>query len=337
LRSGDLAQVEMFHDRPTTFVADCIRSMLVAAPGKILTTADFSNIEGRVLAWLADQDDLIELFHQNGPIYERMGAAIFEVPVEEVIAKGKSSKERDLGKRAVLGCGYGMGPPKFKATCKKEGNLKIPIEMAERAVYAYRDMNPRIMEYHKELERAAILAIKNPGETVAAGRIKYRKNGSFLRCQLPSGRCLTYPYPRLAQMVWTEDTKTKQKGTKLLAEARKLEQAGKIKIDGDPFWSLVYKGVNSRTKKWGDINAYGGLLAENVTQATARDLLAEAMLRVEAAGYLIVLTVHDEIVSETDEDFGSQAEFDGLMATTPPWAAGCPVAVEGWRERRYRK
>jgi DNA polymerase len=310
--------------------------MIVAPPGKELVTADFSNIEGRTLAWLAGQNDLVEYFRDEGPVYERMGAAIFGLTTEEVLAKGKSCLERELGKRAVLGCGYGMGAPKFKATCKKEGNLRIELSLAEKAVKAWRSQNDRIVEYWKTLESAAIEAVQHPGRTVDARVIRFKKVGSFLFARLPSGRAICYPYPTVYMQVWVQHRNGK-KGTMPMAEARERQAAGDLRIEGESFPGLRYKGVDSYTRRWTEIRTYGGMMAENVASGMARDCLAEALIRLEDHGYPVVVHVHDEGGSEVEIGQGSEDEFQRLMAQVPEWAPGLPIKVEGWRGVRYRK
>ena len=181
----------------------------------------------------------------------------------------------------------------------------------------WRAKNQRIKAYWGDLGEAALSAVRSPGKTFSAGAVpvRYKVSGSFLWCQLPSGRCLCYPYPKIAKtrMPWDND-------------------------DGTPVYkdAVAYKGVNEQ-KQWGEHYLYGGLLAENVTQAVARDLLAEAMVRADAAGFPIVLHVHDEIVAELPVGVGDLAAFDRLMCELPTWAAGCPVTAKGFRTRRYRK
>jgi DNA polymerase len=228
-----------------------------------------------------------------------------------------------------------MGAPKFRATCKKDG-IEISEDMAAHAVQTFREINSEIMSFHYDLERACIEAVEHKGAITHCGRIRYRVNGSFLWCALPSGRNLCYCYPKIIDKVWVVK-KNGDKTTMLYSLALEREAKGELRIESDPQKAVAYKGVNSYTKKWQDLDTYGGKLVENVTQAVARDLLAEGMLRVEKAAYLVILTVHDEIVSEVASSFGSLGEFEQIMAAVPDWARGCPIGVEGWRGERYRK
>jgi DNA polymerase bacteriophage-type len=199
--------------------------------------------------------------------------------------------------------------PKFEATCLKDG-IEVTPELSKLAVDTFRQVNNRIVSYWYAIEDAAVEAVRSPGQIVAHGRVKFRVNGSFLWCQLPSGRNLCYPYPKLKE---------------------KMTPWGEMKP------AVFYKTVNSYTRQWGESDTYGGKLVENITQAVARDLMAEGMLRVEAAGYPVIMTVHDEIMAEPPEGFGSKEEFESLMAKLPDWAQGCPVAAKGWIGKRYRK
>ena len=299
--------VDLLVGPPMSVVSDCLRGLIVASDGTDLIACDFSNIEGRVVAWLAGQDDLVELFRSGGKIYEEMAGFIYDKPASDI---SKDSLERQLGKTAVLGCGYGMGWAKFRDTCEEQG-IGIDDDLAKLAVAKYREKNARIQAFWYELEDAAKRAVRDQGTTVRNRHIAYRYNGRYLQCRLPSGRMLSYANPRME----ADD-----------------ERDGKL--------GLTYLGVNSVTRKWGRQRTYGGRLVENVTQAVARDLLAEAMLRLERSGYRIVLTVHDEVVSEVPEGFGSVEDMERLMSELPDWARiGCelPVAAEGWRGKRYRK
>lgn len=295
---------------PLSIVSDCIRAMFVAAPGHDLLAVDWSAIEARVNAWLAGQDDLVALFAKGGKVYETMAAKIYKTTVEDIVARGKSCRERKLGKGCVLGGGFGMGAAKFRATVKKQENILISLEESKTIIDAYREQNYKIVAFWKGLEEAAKAAVKNPGRVFSFRGISYKVNGSFLLCRLLSGRLLSYPYPKIVpkETPWGE------------------------KRD-----SIQYMAQDSVTKKWGADWTYGGKLCENVVQGTARDIMADAMLRADAAGYKVLLTVHDEIVVEVLKDWGSLKEFETICLTPPSWAAGCPLAVEGWRGREYRK
>ena len=155
-----------------------------------------------------------------------------------------------------------------------------------------------------------ILATKNPGRLYEEGPIKWKVQGNFLYCKLPSGRCLAYPDP-LVKIIKTKWDTEKE--------------------------SLTFMAVNGLTKKWEREHTYGGKLVENIVQATARDLMANGMLNTEKAGYKTVMTVHDEVISEVPEGFGSVEEFEKLLSTPPEWAKDYPIKAEGWRGKRYRK
>jgi DNA polymerase len=300
--------IDAFYGPPMAVVSDCLRGTLIASPGMELIAADFAAIEARVLAWLAGQRHLIRLFATGGDAYRHMAAEIYRRSAD-AIAKG--SIERQLGKQAVLGCGYGIGAPKFRATCAKAG-IRIGEAMAERVVQTYRTTNGRIVALWRGLEHAALRALEQPGMIVpaAAGRVRFRINDDFLWLVLPSGRPLAYAKPRI------EDVETPW---------------------GELRPQVTYLGVNSITRAWERQSAYGGKWTENVVQAIARDLLAAAMLRLEQAGYPIVLSVHDELVAEVPAGADSVEEFEAIMCRMPDWAEGCPVAAEGWRDLRYRK
>jgi DNA polymerase bacteriophage-type len=297
-------------------VSSMLRSMITASPGHRLMAADFAQIEARVLAWIAEQDDLVAQFAGGGKIYEEMAAYIYQLPVEAI---GKDSVERQIGKNTILGAGFGMGAATFASQVKVQTGLDLTDEDAERAIAAYRERFARIQLFWWDVNRAAMRAVREPGRRVSVGRcggITYLSAGGALWCALPSRRLLCYMAPRIepALMPWTDDA-----GNPVIKD------------------SLTYMGVNSLTRKWQRHKAYGGLLTENVVQAMARDLMAGAMLRVERAGYPVVLTVHDELVCDVPDGHGTLDEFVELVKTVPDWADGLPVAAEGWEGARYRK
>jgi len=209
--------------------------------------------------------------------------------------------ERQIGKVAVLALGYQGGVGAFQ-TMAAAYRVEIEDELADQIKVKWRKANKNIVRFWYALEEAANNAVKHRGHAFDAGPITFKCHGDFLFAKLPSGRRLAYYQPRLGN-------------------------------NGLEFW-----GTDSRLGgRWAKLDTYGGKLAENITQAVARDLLADAMLRVEAAGYPVVMHVHDEIVSEVPKDFGSLAEFEELICQMPDWAAGLPMAVEGFECERYRK
>lgn len=348
--SGDIGQIDMLYGDPLSVVGDCLRGMICAPKGTRIIAADYANIEGRVLAWLAGEEWKIQAFRAfdnrtGSDLYRLAFSKAFGVPVEKV-----DSSMRQIGKVMELALGYQGGPGAFQTMAKGYGldigdSFDLISEQAGEIVFKkasaawfsrgkysgmpertwraaetvkilWRDAHPNIVGFWWELDKAAVEATQNPGLTITCGRIKMRIKGSFLWLRLPSGRALCYPYPKLVMkdMPWEDE-------------------------DGKPARREVftYKGVDSYTRKWEDCYAYGGLWAENVTQATARDILSDAVKRLEGAGYPVILTVHDEIVCEVPKHSGSTEDFCRIMAEVPEWAKGCPIAVEGFEAERYRK
>jgi len=343
--------VDMIYGSPLTAVSDMLRSCLVASPGHRLLAADYSSIEGRVTAWVAGEDWKLAAFVANdegrGPgMYEINAASIFNMPVEKI---GKKSQERQTGKASELALGFGGGVLAYHSMAGIYGIDMAPVypvlcsstepEIAERAHDRYeeclkrgdtgtdlmsreawiasemtkvkwRNKHPATVALWKGLEEAAFDAVMTPGTVASYGRIKYVVQRGFLWCMLPSGRCLAYGAPKI------QDRKTPW---------------------GDTKAAVTAMTVDSVTKVWKRVALYGGLLTENVVQAIARDLMAHGMLTAEAAGYPIVLTVHDEGVADVPNGHGSLREFEQLLCDLPPWAAGLPVVAEGYEALRYKK
>ena len=316
----DKNYIDMFYGPTMDALVDCLRGMVVAPPGKDLVAVDFSAVEARVLAWLAGQDDVLDAFRNREDIYKLAASRIYRVPKEQV-----DKQQRQIGKVATLALGYQGSVGAFQSMARNY-NVKRPDSEVEEIRDAWRAAHPRIVGYWYDLERAAISAMKGKGPFAVgpAGRqVVYKKAGSFLWCRLPSGRVLCYPYPELRTVTtsWGEDKEALTYMT--------VVSNPKAKIIEDP----NSKGTWKRTA------TYGGSLAENVTQAVARDLLAEALCRFNDAGLATVMHVHDEIVAEiaTSEDTDALSKIEALMAVVPNWANGLPLAAEGWRGPRYRK
>jgi DNA polymerase len=280
------------HGAGTVLASDLLRSMLVAGDGHRLMFADYSAIEARVLAWVAGQSDLVETFRKGGDVYKEMASAIYNVSVESV-----TDKQRQVGKMAILGCGYGMGGKRFAEQCATMG-IRVDEDEAKRIVAVYREKNNRIAQYWRDVENDFVEMVKD------AGRV-----GS-VKLPLPSGRLLTYHNPRIIQREtpWGAMRDTAQVDT-----------------------------LNSVTRQWVSQIIWGGLLTENVVQATARDMMATAMMALELKGYNVILSVHDEIICEVPDDFGSLDEMIDIMTQVPAWAEGCPINAEGKEGKRYRK
>jgi len=290
-------------------LADCLRGMITAAPGHELVAMDFSAIEARVLAWLAGEEKVLDVFRGHGKIYEHAAAGIYQKPIEQI-----TKDERQIGKVAVLALGYGGGVGAFQAMARGYG-VKVDDARADEIKVAWRESHRNIVRYWYELEQAAIDAVEL-GVVTKAGKgkrvVTFKKAGSFLWCRLPSGRVLCYPYPRVGprETPWGE---TKQ--------------------------ALHFWAVNAMTNHWGEIATYGGSLAENVTQAVAACLLRESIVACEENNLPIVFHAHDEIVVEvpTERAERAEVEVEHLMSRVPGWATGLPLAAEGWRGFRYRK
>ena len=318
-----LQKLDTLYGPPLTCISYMLRGMVAPPAGRKIVAADFSNIEGRVLAWLAGERRKLDAFSAfdagTGPdLYLVAAAGIYGVPLASL---SKKSPERQIGKVAELACGYQGGVGAFQTMAHTYG-VKVPDDQADEIKTAWRESNPNIVRFWWDLEEAALNAIANPGKVAQCGPIAFRVVGSFLWCRLPSGRALCYPYPAIRSVMtpWGEPKDAVTfKTVPNVSNVRKIVE--------DP----------TNTSRWARISTYGGGLAENVTQAVARDVLAEAMVRLEAHGYPIILHVHDEAVAEVDEGFGSKAEFEQIMAEPAPWMKGLPIAASGFEARRYQK
>ncbi|MCK5605445.1 XRE family transcriptional regulator [Candidatus Pacearchaeota archaeon] len=313
--SLDLDLIETFYDEPMDALLSCLRGMLCAGKGKQLYVCDFTAIEAVFLSWLADETYRLEIFRGHGLIYETAASKIFKVPLEEV-----TKDQRFNGKISELSCGF---QGSFKALLQMARMYGVELDkiFAASIVKEWRASNPRIVAFWGNLNECATKALQNPGKVYSLkwthGVLKFVSHKDFLYILLPSGRKLAYPR---AHLKWGTIAYEDEYG-----ETKTFESL-----------QIRFMGLNEN-RQWTRQSTYGGKLCENVTSAIARDLLAAAMLRVEKAGYPVILTVHDEIISETDKGFGSLEEFEKLMCTLPSWAEGLPVKADGFVSTRWRK
>jgi len=296
VRRKDLETLEIAYDSVSDVLSQLIRTAFIAKPGHTFLVADYSAIEARVIAYLAGEKWRMDVFAGDGKIYEASYAKAFNVPVESV---KKGSPERQKGKIMELALGYGGGVRAMIAF----GADKLGLSEGEMQglVTAWRQASPTVPKFWRAAESAASRALETPGRvyTLPCG-VKYYRDVDALRCELPSGRTLSY---------W----------------------GARIEDDG-----IVFMGQNQTTRKWEKTETWGGKLVENIVQAYARDCLAVALLRLDAAGYPIAFHVHDEIVVEAPE--GSHWEdMAEIMSRPIDWAPGLLLKADGYTTEFYMK
>lgn len=305
--SRDAEYVRCLYGEPIEAVANGLRHALVSERGFQFEVGDYATIEAIIVLTIAGQMDRVAEIAAGQKPYIPMAEMIFKRPVNKHV----DLKEYTIGKHTVLGCGFQMGAAKFRS---RYCPLETP-EFAKAAIDAYRnDFAPKVPKLWYALEDAAVRTVWDKVPHEAYG-IEYRLEDGWLTCRLHSGRKLWYydPRPVRKEMPWsTEEKPDIRPGFEYSA------------------WKMG---------QWERISAYGGLLTENVVQATARDLLVRGMFNCEAAGHPVVLTVHDEIVAEVPEGIADAKLLDRYMTDIPQWAKdlGIPVATECWTGARYRK
>lgn len=310
---GRYDMIDLF-EPPVVVISSMLRSTLWGGEGYELTAGDYSAIEARVVNWLAGQQDVLDIWIAGGDVYVHNAARMFKVPLSQV-----TDEQRQGGKFQELGCGFGMGYKKGVDTAKKIYQLDITEDESKGMVADYRATHFKVVQLWDDCNKAAMNAVSNPGKVYLAGvnhNIKFIKAGSYLYIVLPSGRPLAYPAPSLeeSEMPWSTVERP----------------AFKVGVS--------FFGIDPFTRKWSKQRLYGGLIVENIVQAVARDVMAEAKLRVRDHGtYTPILSVHDEVVSKVRKGEGSKEEYAGLLRALPEWATGLPVDTKVWRGERYRK
>lgn len=308
LALADHEVFSMLYEWPISIIGSTMRGYIIPTPGKVFRVADYASIEARVLAWLAREMWVLEVYASGQNLYKRMAAAVFNIPGDPELID-KNCNEYKIGKNLVLGCGYGLGGAKFVAYSEKAG-VEISEAFAKQAVGSYRNKHPKIVKFWGDVERCAIAAvqrkhsIENP---VRLRNLDFYMEGPWLCIRLPSGRPLRYYRPRVVP----------------------------VEKWGNPSLQLQYK-----TEFRGRLvteSTYGGKLVENITQAIARDLLVNGMFKAEEHGYRVHGTVHDEIITEQYPHEGSVKELERVICILPEWAKGLPLTAEGFESTRYRK
>ena len=308
-RQRDALQL-VFGSVPDT-LSQLIRTAFVASPGHTLVDADFSAIEARVIAWLAGEEWVLEVFRTHGKIYEATASQMFNIPFESIKKGNPEYSYRQKGKVATLALGYQGGTGSLISMGALRNGLtedELP-DIVER----WRRANPAIVQFWYTVEAAAKETI-NTGRCIELwdGRLAFAReldptsNLDFLTIRLPNSRKLYYAKPHMSTNRF-----------------------------GRP--SLGYWGMDQTTKKWSKLETYGGKLAENITQAVARDCLAEAIERLEAAGYPVVFHIHDEVVIDAGPGKDNLEDVVRIMSYVPSWAEGLPLNAEGWINEFFKK
>ncbi len=314
IRLEDPELLDMIYGSAMQSLSDAVRMMLIAAAGKTLVAGDYNAIEARVLMVMAGEDEAVRLFASGQDIYLDFGAGIFG----RKITKEDDPEERQISKHAVLGLGFQMGVDRFieQVFENSGGTIILDRDLAERIVYYYRKVKyPRVVDFWYGLERAAVQAV-HTGKPAGYRDVEFQVFGAWLACRLPSGRRLWYrdPEVRMQPTPWSTEE--------------------------EPDIRPVLHYWAKREGVWRDIQAYGGHLTENVVQGTARDIMVHGMWNAEKCGYPLVLTVHDELVTEPEAckaGVQSPRMFEEIMEDLPSWASGYPIAAEAWSGQRYRK
>jgi DNA polymerase len=305
LRNGDYETLEMLFGSPPFVLSQLIRTAFIPSTGCRFIVSDFSAIEARVIAWLADEKWVLEVFRGHGKIYEATAAQMFHVPIE-TIEKGKENYHlRAKGKVATLSCGYQGGPDALI----RMGALKNGLTEDELPglVQGWRASNPHIVKLWYAAERAAVTAVKERRTVKLAKGVQYRYEKGWLFADLPSGRSLAYVNPQ-------------------------VKPDPKFEKDG-----LTYEGVDQIKKTWCRQKTYGGKLVENLVQAIARDCLAVSMMRLDKAGYAIRLHVHDEVVIDEPIERDSIEDIKAIMGQPIDWAPGLPLRADAYETDFYKK
>ena len=299
IATQDLKQTVAKFGSVSSVLSELIRTAFIPKPGTRFIVADYSSIEARVLAWYAKEEWRLELFRQGGDIYSMSASKMFGIPVKK---NGENGEYRKVGKVAELACGYGGSVGALKAFGAIELGLKE--ENLQGIIDRWRENNPRIVKMWWDIDKAVKYVIRTKDTYSCYGLdISYERGVLFIK--LPSGRRLAYCKPRI----------------------------GINKFGSE---CIMYEGIGA-TKKWEIIESYGPKVVENIIQGTARDILCDAMMRLDKLGYKIVMHVHDEVVLEVPVGKSSTEEICKIMAISPEWGKTLELRAEGYECSYYKK
>ena len=297
LKLGAFDMLELVYGNTPDILSQLLRTMLIPKQGHIFIVCDFSAIEARVLAWLAGEEWVLDAFRNGQDLYCTVASQMFHVPV---VKHGINGELRQKGKIATLACGYGGSSGALISMGALEQGLK-ETELPD-IIDSWRAANPKIVQFWWDVEKAAIETVKDHKDRTV-GKVGLQYSANTLWLVLPSGRRLAYINPKLEP-----------------------NRFGRM--------SITFEGLNA-ANKWARIETYSGKLVENITQSTARDLLAEAMWRLERAGFNIVAHVHDEVILEVREGTVTVDEVSAIMNQNPAWADGLPLASSGYYGMKF--
>lgn len=303
--NNDYKMMDLVYDNVADTLSQLVRTAFIAPKGKTFSVADFSAIEARVIAWLADEKWRLDVFATHGKIYEASASMMFGVPLEEIT---KDSEYRTKGKIAELALGYqgALG------AMLNMGGEKMGLTKGEmtRIVKIWRAKNPKIVKLWAEVNEAAIECIERNSTVILKEfkNLEFSCDGEVMTIKLPSGRKLFYQNPIVSTNIFNSK-------------------------------AVKYKGLDQLTRKWWWIDSYGGKFVENIVQAIARDLLAHSMQELDKVGFDLVMHVHDEAVSEIAKDNAEETleYMCEIMGTEVPWAPGLPLRADGYITEFYKK
>lgn len=300
IKEGRYDDVEFLYDSIPDTLSQLIRTAFIPREGNRFMVADFSAIEARVIAWLAGEKWRMDVFATHGKIYEASASQMFHVPIESVT---KGSDLRGKGKIAELALGYGGS---VGALASMDKSKSIPEEELPGLVKSWRAANTKITKFWWDCDKAAKKAIEEKTTVCMQYGIKFIYDPGVLFIQLPSGRKLSYIRPKIAPGPYDKPI-------------------------------ITYEGMEQTSKQWTTLDTYGPKLVENIVQAVARDCLAEALFKVEDAGYPVVMHVHDEIIMDVPKDFGTMEEVNEIFGESIDWAPGLPLKADGYECFYYMK